>query len=339
MRRIRYLQSELPVYVSNASRVLRFEDFDLYDETVKQRDRLNEVIKVLSQCALRLRKLKRLGKLATEELMSSSRQKQVVVRGHDVVWTTTDVNSLSVVENMLIAIENWSFAIPRNLLRLPSREDVEAARERLRTEGDVVEVLEYEHMSPSGTWRDGRYTCDMTPFQRIRKLFDQQFPKSSDDGVASLDEVEPHVGKVWSENSSWQSTRGKMFDSRGWQYSADVNASKWTSTPRRLDVIRRRRWIREQETTIGRSQEGSDVHQVSSARPKSAVAAAKWHSSDRWIDDAGIDVCMCCRKATFNLWVWKHHCRHCGRVVCYNCSEVSREYTLISSTSLPILGS
>lgn len=37
-----------------------------------------------------------------------------------------------------------------------------------------------------------------------------------------------------------------------------------------------------------------------------------------WMDDQDITQCMRCEKE-FSLFVRKHHCRHCGRIFCYDC--------------------
>ena len=39
-----------------------------------------------------------------------------------------------------------------------------------------------------------------------------------------------------------------------------------------------------------------------------------------WIPDAATNVCLLCNK-TFTMLTRKHHCRHCGRVVCGACSK------------------
>lgn len=41
---------------------------------------------------------------------------------------------------------------------------------------------------------------------------------------------------------------------------------------------------------------------------------------DDWIRDEEATVCMCCRRAAFTMLIRRHHCRRCGRVVCFACS-------------------
>ncbi|KAM7359354.1 zinc finger FYVE-type containing 26 spastizin [Cochliomyia hominivorax] len=39
-----------------------------------------------------------------------------------------------------------------------------------------------------------------------------------------------------------------------------------------------------------------------------------------WIRDEDASHCMCCRRAAFTMLMRRHHCRRCGRVVCFACS-------------------
>lgn len=41
---------------------------------------------------------------------------------------------------------------------------------------------------------------------------------------------------------------------------------------------------------------------------------------DEWVPNNEVLECMCCQKITFSMFNRRHHCRRCGRVVCYNCS-------------------
>lgn len=43
-------------------------------------------------------------------------------------------------------------------------------------------------------------------------------------------------------------------------------------------------------------------------------------SREQWIPDEEASHCMCCRRSAFTMLVRRHHCRRCGRVVCYACS-------------------
>ncbi|KAH8327302.1 hypothetical protein KR074_009640 [Drosophila pseudoananassae] len=40
----------------------------------------------------------------------------------------------------------------------------------------------------------------------------------------------------------------------------------------------------------------------------------------QWTRDEEATHCMCCRRAAFTMLMRRHHCRRCGRVVCYACS-------------------
>lgn len=43
-------------------------------------------------------------------------------------------------------------------------------------------------------------------------------------------------------------------------------------------------------------------------------------TKDEWVQNNDVLECMCCQKVTFSMFNRRHHCRRCGRVVCYNCS-------------------
>lgn len=43
-------------------------------------------------------------------------------------------------------------------------------------------------------------------------------------------------------------------------------------------------------------------------------------TKEEWIQNDEVVECMCCRQVTFSMFNRRHHCRRCGRVVCYNCS-------------------
>ncbi|XP_034484711.1 zinc finger FYVE domain-containing protein 26 homolog [Drosophila innubila] len=41
---------------------------------------------------------------------------------------------------------------------------------------------------------------------------------------------------------------------------------------------------------------------------------------EQWTPDEEASHCMCCRRSVFTMLMRRHHCRRCGRVVCYACS-------------------
>ncbi|KAJ8925266.1 hypothetical protein NQ315_009094 [Exocentrus adspersus] len=43
-------------------------------------------------------------------------------------------------------------------------------------------------------------------------------------------------------------------------------------------------------------------------------------TKEEWVPNNEVLDCMCCRKIVFSMFNRRHHCRRCGRVVCYNCS-------------------
>ncbi|TYZ60128.1 hypothetical protein PybrP1_005875 [[Pythium] brassicae (nom. inval.)] len=47
----------------------------------------------------------------------------------------------------------------------------------------------------------------------------------------------------------------------------------------------------------------------------------RMHMKDgQWVPDVSVSACMMCR-SEFSFWNRKHHCRRCGAVVCYACSN------------------
>lgn len=51
------------------------------------------------------------------------------------------------------------------------------------------------------------------------------------------------------------------------------------------------------------------------------VMPAKVPSKEEWISNNEVTVCMCCLKTNFSMFSRRHHCRRCGGVICYNCSQ------------------
>ena len=89
--------------------------------------------------------------------------------------------------------------------------------------------------------------------------------------------------------------------------------------------VRRRKWRRRQRRSMDSVAVAAivapDRRSDTGTAPASPPARRKWTPALRWIDDADVSVCMCCRRTEFNVFNWKHHCRHCGRVVCNACSK------------------
>lgn len=42
---------------------------------------------------------------------------------------------------------------------------------------------------------------------------------------------------------------------------------------------------------------------------------------ENWVSNDEVIECMCCQKTAFSMFNRRHHCRRCGRVVCYYCSN------------------
>ncbi|ORY03188.1 hypothetical protein K493DRAFT_311810 [Basidiobolus meristosporus CBS 931.73] len=45
-------------------------------------------------------------------------------------------------------------------------------------------------------------------------------------------------------------------------------------------------------------------------------------NSDSWVPDQDASLCMSCKVTKFSLMVRRHHCRLCGRVICWKCSHL-----------------
>lgn len=43
-------------------------------------------------------------------------------------------------------------------------------------------------------------------------------------------------------------------------------------------------------------------------------------SKSEWIPNDQVLECMCCQNTVFSMFNRRHHCRRCGRVICFNCS-------------------
>lgn len=44
-------------------------------------------------------------------------------------------------------------------------------------------------------------------------------------------------------------------------------------------------------------------------------------NKEDWVSNDEVVECMCCQKTAFSMFNRRHHCRRCGRVVCYYCSN------------------
>ena len=49
-----------------------------------------------------------------------------------------------------------------------------------------------------------------------------------------------------------------------------------------------------------------------------------------WVTDDSITACMACDKP-FGIMSWRHHCRHCGRLICKACQREMRGVTVWAS--------
>lgn len=54
---------------------------------------------------------------------------------------------------------------------------------------------------------------------------------------------------------------------------------------------------------------------------KEFIMPYKVPSKEDWVSNDDVIECMCCQKTTFSMFYRRHHCRRCGRVICYYCSN------------------
>ena len=52
----------------------------------------------------------------------------------------------------------------------------------------------------------------------------------------------------------------------------------------------------------------------------SSSSSHVWQVAPLWTPDAAATVCMVCHEG-FSVMRRRHHCRHCGKVLCAGCSE------------------
>ena len=227
-------------------------------------------------------------------------------------------NSLRVVDNMLLAIEAWSFKVPRELLKLPAREDVEKAKAQLQKDGGTTEVWEHERRGKTGAWGKRMLPSDPPPFARVGLLAGD---KSTLNRVHNLDAVKPHTGFDWDAAGGWKIARDGPTDAEGWEYTDDdAEDGVWSPYMDLRHDVRRRKWVRHEVP-----EERMSLIPQALLSTKPVDASVERTSHVRWIDDDEADTCMCCQTREFDIWTWKHHCRHCGRVVCDACSQVGDE--------------
>ncbi|KAH8294946.1 hypothetical protein KR018_004572 [Drosophila ironensis] len=65
---------------------------------------------------------------------------------------------------------------------------------------------------------------------------------------------------------------------------------------------------------------GTDVQNSLDSLCGAFVMPKQAPSRQQWTRDEEATHCMCCRRAAFTMLMRRHHCRRCGRVVCYACS-------------------
>lgn len=71
------------------------------------------------------------------------------------------------------------------------------------------------------------------------------------------------------------------------------------------------------------SQSATSSSSAKNSESTSFTMPLKPPPQSEWIPDAAVSCCMACHIEYFNVFSRRHHCRRCGRVVCYTCSQHS----------------
>lgn len=80
-------------------------------------------------------------------------------------------------------------------------------------------------------------------------------------------------------------------------------------------------------TTMPQKDLTEDVSSKTQPGQPFSVPFAGEYPHTKWVDDpCTVKKCQCCKKKTFGLTSWQHHCRFCGKVVCHGCSKEKKPY-------------
>ncbi|KAL3287111.1 hypothetical protein HHI36_001592 [Cryptolaemus montrouzieri] len=69
---------------------------------------------------------------------------------------------------------------------------------------------------------------------------------------------------------------------------------------------------------------------------KSFIMPEEIPTKDQWIPNSEALECMCCQNVIFSMFNRRHHCRRCGRVVCYTCSLKRMEVPLYGDIAVRV---
>ncbi|XP_033125838.1 zinc finger FYVE domain-containing protein 26-like isoform X2 [Anneissia japonica] len=117
----------------------------------------------------------------------------------------------------------------------------------------------------------------------------------------------------------------KQPETNGWKKAVDQLVSKYASEALIIHTIAEH-W---DDCSLDEEQEQSAFPD---ADTMSVVSDIKDESSpylpssppkkEDWVKDSAVTVCMVCKTETFSMFNRRHHCRRCGRVVCWRCSQL-----------------
>lgn len=156
---------------------------------------------------------------------------------------------------------------------------------------------------------------------------------SEEDGFLTQEEITASSGHVWEQNGKWQVDQRELLfsDTDGWRYAAAITTHVWYRGQREDYIVRRRRWYRSQVEDGGGAAEAAAAPRTPPAQIKQALPAhlippmqspqTPDALKETWVADEDTDTCMCCRKSKFSFFNRRHHCRHCGRLICDPCSK------------------
>eukprot|EP00038_Savillea_parva_P002131 m.110866 g.110866 ORF g.110866 m.110866 type:complete len:1136 (+) comp10733_c0_seq1:135-3542(+) len=230
-----------------------------------------------------------------------------------------------------------SVSVRQQAIALPPSEQIRTALEaRTKTfaNGDLgpdhAVVWENQRRWPgTGYSTECLFTADPDPFT----------PTASTTGVRDIDAVQPKPGMDWASDSEWLISSTSSCDEDGWQYATSFDTSFSPTSDFLLHFVRRRMWCRLQVKPAPASPSPTpvDTHEMTrgflspgdpspSLKDPSEVSPEGKDYPAPWHNNRDSKVCECCRVTQFTFFERKHHCRHCGRVVCSKCSAHRTEH-------------
>ncbi|XP_037956827.1 zinc finger FYVE domain-containing protein 26 homolog isoform X2 [Teleopsis dalmanni] len=79
-------------------------------------------------------------------------------------------------------------------------------------------------------------------------------------------------------------------------------------------------YISERNSASEGNSQSTDFHQSLDSLCGAFQLPKHAPTRSEWVKDEDTTHCMCCKRAAFTMLMRRHHCRRCGRVVCFACS-------------------